>query len=432
MADDFQPISYRGEPGHGDQMQPQHHQRSASPIAGGSHSATQIDPRQNDYLATEILRMQRLREEENNALMQLLSRQQQMAATAGSSASSQFNSMTNPSSSSFGTSQMSQMNSFMPQSLMNNRDMNNMGGMDGMRMNNPNSALGSQLNNFMSSSFMNGSMNMNGLEGMGMNHQMNMNNIPTAAANPPSSQFNKVDLPFDQQTSNFMAQSFMNNHQNNPNMDSLGRNDYINKNQLMPSGMNNSYVPPAPPSQQPHVQEDQGWEEQYKNLKEYHLRFGNCKVPARFKANAKLGRWVMTQRRQFTLLMQGFPSALTADRIRRLESLGFTWSVRPEPVTTWNQKFQELKAYKATYGNCMVPQRYQANSQLGTWVHTQRRQYKLMNESKKSSMTKEKADALDSIGFFWAAKNSISSSGRSPPLDDDNLSEGSSDHAKAA
>ena len=80
----------------------------------------------------------------------------------------------------------------------------------------------------------------------------------------------------------------------------------------------------------------------------------------------------------------------------------------------------------------MVPQRYQANSQLGTWVHTQRRQYKLMNESKKSSMTKEKADALDSIGFFWAAKNSISSSGRSPPLDDDNLSKGSSDHGERA
>ena len=69
-----------------------------------------------------------------------------------------------------------------------------------------------------------------------------------------------------------------------------------------------------------------------------------------------------------------------------------------------------ISAYKATYGNCMVPQRYQANPQLGTWVHTQRRQYKLMSEGKKSSMTKEKADALDSIGFFWAAKNLTSTS----------------------
>jgi len=97
----------------------------------------------------------------------------------------------------------------------------------------------------------------------------------------------------------------------------------------------------APPKMYP--QEDQGWEQQFKALQHYQMQFGHCRVPARFKANPKLGRWVMTQRRQFTLLMQGFPSALTAERIRRLETLGFTWSVRPEPVTTWNSKFQELK-----------------------------------------------------------------------------------------
>ena len=51
----------------------------------------------------------------------------------------------------------------------------------------------------------------------------------------------------------------------------------------------------------------------------------------------------------------------------------------------------------------MVPQRYQANPQLGTWVYTQRRQYKLLMEGKKSSMTKEKAKALESLGFFWTA-----------------------------
>lgn len=157
-------------------------------------------------------------------------------------------------------------------------------------------------------------------------------------------------------------------------------------------------------------QEDPGWEEQFFALKAYQRETGHCKVPARFKSNPKLGRWVMTQRRQFTLLMQGYPSALTAERIQRLESIGFTWSIRPEPVKTWNRKFQELKVYKNTFGNCMVPQRYQANPQLGTWVHTQRRQYKLMIEGKKSSMTREKAQALDSIGFFWAAKPSTSRS----------------------
>ena len=52
----------------------------------------------------------------------------------------------------------------------------------------------------------------------------------------------------------------------------------------------------------------------------------------------------------------------------------------------------------------MVPQRYQSNPQLGTWVHTQRRQYKLMKEGKKSSMTEEKVKDLDAMGFEWEAK----------------------------
>merc|ERR1719203_2477945 len=148
----------------------------------------------------------------------------------------------------------------------------------------------------------------------------------------------------------------------------------------------------------------------------------------------------MTQRRQFTLLMQGLPSALTTERIKRLDAIGFTWSVRPEPVSTWNKKFQELKDYKATFGNCMVPQRYRVNSQLGTWVHTQRRQYKLMMEGKKTSMTKAKSDVLDSIGFFWTAKQhtsqpsslpSSSSSSKLPP-NEGTLPERGSDHSKPA
>lgn len=156
-------------------------------------------------------------------------------------------------------------------------------------------------------------------------------------------------------------------------------------------------------------EDDPGWEEQFKALVAFHKENGHCKVPARYSVNPKLGRWVMTQRRQFTLMVQGYSSALTIERIQRLESIGFTWSIRPEPKSSWNIKFNELKAYKEAFGNCMVPQRYQANPSLGTWVHTQRRQYKLMKEGKKSSMTQEKAKALDSIGFYWAAKNALAS-----------------------
>ena len=40
-----------------------------------------------------------------------------------------------------------------------------------------------------------------------------------------------------------------------------------------------------------------------------------------------------------------------------------------------------------------------------TWVHTQRRQYKLLSDGKKSSMTQKKIDSLNEIGFVWVARH---------------------------
>ena len=192
---------------------------------------------------------------------------------------------------------------------------------------------------------------------------------------------------------------------NNMDMSSLMNNSNgMTPQQIMMAYAGGSNMPMLQPSQ-----EDPNWEDRYFELQAFKREKGHCRVPARYKANPKLGRWVMTQRRQFTLLMQGYPNTLTAERINRLEGIGFTWCIRPEPVKTWNSKFQELMEYKNTYGNCNVPQRYQDNPKLGTWVHTQRRQYKLMIEGKKSSMTQEKIQALDSIGFFWTTKPNSSS-----------------------
>jgi len=46
----------------------------------------------------------------------------------------------------------------------------------------------------------------------------------------------------------------------------------------------------------------------------------------------------------------------------------------------WNQKYEELKAYAAQYGNCLVPSRFADNQGLATWVLAQREQYKSMKE----------------------------------------------------
>ena len=42
---------------------------------------------------------------------------------------------------------------------------------------------------------------------------------------------------------------------------------------------------------------------------------------------------------------------LTDERIRRLEDLGFIWSLRDD----WQKHYDELKEYKREHGNCNVP-----------------------------------------------------------------------------
>eukprot|EP00594_Rhizosolenia_setigera_P017051 CAMPEP_0178958122 /NCGR_PEP_ID=MMETSP0789-20121207/11400_1 /TAXON_ID=3005 /ORGANISM="Rhizosolenia setigera, Strain CCMP 1694" /LENGTH=223 /DNA_ID=CAMNT_0020640659 /DNA_START=37 /DNA_END=708 /DNA_ORIENTATION=+ len=65
----------------------------------------------------------------------------------------------------------------------------------------------------------------------------------------------------------------------------------------------------------------------------------------------------------------------------------------------WRSKFQQLCAYKQQYGNTNVlPSR---NKQLGNWVYTQRVDYKKLKENKKSPMTLERIQLLESIGFEW-------------------------------
>ena len=49
----------------------------------------------------------------------------------------------------------------------------------------------------------------------------------------------------------------------------------------------------------------------------------------------------------------------------------------------------------------LVPTKYSTNPALGRWVSTQRSQYKLFVDGEKSTMTQERVERLNSIGFVW-------------------------------
>jgi hypothetical protein len=71
---------------------------------------------------------------------------------------------------------------------------------------------------------------------------------------------------------------------------------------------------------------------------------------------------------------------------------------QPNRMKLWHARFDELNDYKKMYGDCLVPSSYPPNPPLGTWVCTQRTQYRLHTECKRSSMTSKRIAALDSNG----------------------------------
>ena len=78
----------------------------------------------------------------------------------------------------------------------------------------------------------------------------------------------------------------------------------------------------------------------------------------------------------------------------------------------WNRRYIELKEYKEKYGDCLVPQRYKENPQLGVWVATQRNAYE------EYRLTKDRIEKLELLGFVWdaSAKKSRIDRGSSPTL----------------
>jgi Helicase associated domain len=75
--------------------------------------------------------------------------------------------------------------------------------------------------------------------------------------------------------------------------------------------------------------------------------------------------------------------------------------VRPYQACQWTVKFHELCQYRQRHGNCLVPHNYKPNMLLARWVKRQRYQYKLFKEGKASTMTEDRAAALNAVGFVW-------------------------------
>ena len=128
------------------------------------------------------------------------------------------------------------------------------------------------------------------------------------------------------------------------------------------------------------------WRSNYLALIAYKETHGDCRVPQIWPENQRLATWVSTQR-DFRRR-----NRLTEERTQLLEKIGFEWFAGKG---TWEERFQEVLAFRAVHGHCRVPARWKENPQLGSWVVAQR------TDRRKGELRPDYEARLDEIGFEW-------------------------------
>jgi len=145
-----------------------------------------------------------------------------------------------------------------------------------------------------------------------------------------------------------------------------------------------------------HPYQNERWTERYSDLLDYYHIHGHFNVP--YKQNPSLFQWVKRQRHQYKLRQQGHHSNLTAERIEMLRKVGFVWDSHR---ASWEEKFEELKEFKANNGHCFVPCLYNGSTKLSTWIKRQRRQYRNFISKQSSTLDEERIRRMEDLGFAW-------------------------------
>ena len=143
------------------------------------------------------------------------------------------------------------------------------------------------------------------------------------------------------------------------------------------------------------------------DLQHYRAKHGgDANVPLKYAEHPGLGNFVNRQRTEYRKLLQGNASSMTRSKVRELDRVGFTWSVREGGHASWESRLGELRRYLHSHGHTNVPKNHPPNPSLGYWVNEQRFQYRRWIRGKNSYMNETKMAHLNSIDFKWTLRES--------------------------
>ena len=148
--------------------------------------------------------------------------------------------------------------------------------------------------------------------------------------------------------------------------------------------------------------EDTRWNAMFAELQQFKAENGHCNVstsPLSGGGHTDLAKWVISQRREYKKLKADKESTLTAARLMKLNDIGFQFRQRADYVN-WNERMQQLRDYKAQHGHIKIPV---SDPNLGWFVSSQREEYRKRLDGAHSSLTDERYNDLEELGFVFVA-----------------------------
>ncbi len=134
------------------------------------------------------------------------------------------------------------------------------------------------------------------------------------------------------------------------------------------------------------------WQQMFDKLIQYKNEYHGWDVSIGLQKDPSLASWINNQRYFYK------KSQLSHDKIQKLEAVGFAWkSINNQ--CQWQAIFERLIHFKKIYHHCNVPLRFQQDSQLATWVITQRQFYKA------HKLPLDRIQQLEAIGFEWEPRH---------------------------
>eukprot|EP00538_Stauroneis_constricta_P011409 CAMPEP_0119556036 /NCGR_PEP_ID=MMETSP1352-20130426/8089_1 /TAXON_ID=265584 /ORGANISM="Stauroneis constricta, Strain CCMP1120" /LENGTH=660 /DNA_ID=CAMNT_0007602925 /DNA_START=261 /DNA_END=2243 /DNA_ORIENTATION=- len=100
-------------------------------------------------------------------------------------------------------------------------------------------------------------------------------------------------------------------------------------------------------------------------------------------------------------LVMSSPDAAAATTSKNSTTINSKFRFRSYQSEMWQERLEELQKFRKENGHCLVPHNWSVNLPLAQWVKRQRYQMKLKLEGKHSTMTTERQEILENLGFIW-------------------------------